>query len=79
MLLHEYRRDFNMLTFVTINIDGVYKEWNFDFIEDLRKMWYAEDYVGPGADDPVVSMEFHGVPMYVNTFDDIVALFGIEE
>lgn len=67
-----------MLTFTTINIDEEYREWNFDSIEQLREMWYAEDYVGPGADDPVTEMEFHGVPMYVNSFDDIIELFGIE-
>lgn len=68
-----------MLTFTTINIDENYVEWNFECIEDLRKMWYAEDYVGPGADDPVTEMEFHGQPMYVGCFDDIVKLFGLEE
>jgi len=24
-------------------------------------------------------MEFHGVPMYVNSFEDIVQIFGLEE
>lgn len=68
-----------MLTFTTINVDGVYKEWNFDSIEGLREMWYAEDYIGPCADDPVTEMDFHGVPMYVNIFDDIIVLFGIDQ
>ena len=67
-----------MLTFTTINIDEEYREWTFDSIEDLRKMWWADDYVGPGADDPVTEMEFCGIPMYVNSFDDIVELFGLE-
>ena len=67
-----------MLTFTTINIDEVYKEWSFDSIEDLRKMWWTEDYPGPGADDPVVEMSFCGIPMYVNKFDDIIELFGID-
>ena len=67
-----------MLTFVTINIDEEYREWRFNSIEELRKMWWAEDYVGPGSDDPVTEMEFHGVPMYVNCFEDIVQLFGLE-
>ena len=67
-----------MLSFTTINVDGVYKEWDFDSIERLREMYYAEDYVGPGGDDPITSMEFCGIPMYVNSFDDIINLFGIE-
>lgn len=66
-----------MLSFTTINIDGAYRNWDFNSIEELRKMFYAEDYDGPGGDDPVTEMEFHGIPMYVNNFDDIVDLFGI--
>lgn len=68
-----------MLEFTTINIDEEYKEWSFDSIEDLRKMWRAEDYVGPGAEDPVTDMDFCGIPMYVNKFDDIIELFGIDQ
>lgn len=64
------------LTFTTINVDGVCREWEFD-IEDLRNEFYEEECCLPGGDDPVTSMEFHGIPMYVNTFDDIVELFGI--
>lgn len=67
-----------MLSFTTINVDGVYKEWDFDSIEQLREMYYAEDYIGPGGEDPITSMEFFGIPMYVNSFDDIIDLFGIE-
>lgn len=67
-----------MLSFRTINIDGVYKEWDFNSIEDLRKMWWTEDYIGPDVDDVVLDMDFYGIPMYVNTFDDIITLFGID-
>lgn len=68
-----------MLDFVTINVDGEYKEWHFDSIEELREKYHKEDYTLAGNDDPVTEMEYRGIPMYVNTFDDIVKLFGIEE
>lgn len=68
-----------MLDFVTINVDDEYRDWHFDSIEELRDFYHADDYTGPGNDDPVTSMEFCGVPMYVNSFDDIVRLFGVEE
>lgn len=65
------------LRFTTINVDGLYREWELD-IEDLRDEFYKEDCQLPGGDDPVTSMEFCGVPMYVNKFDDIIKLFGID-
>lgn len=68
-----------MLNFVTINVDGEYKEWSFDSVEELREFYHEEDYSGPGNDDPVTEMEFFGIPMYVNCFDNIVELFGLEE
>lgn len=73
------RNDVGTLSFVTINVDGKYRQWHFDSIEELRKEYHKEDYDLAGNDDPVTEMEFCGIPMYVNTFDDIVRLFGIEE
>lgn len=67
-----------MLSFVTINVDGEYREWDFNSIEDLREEYYREDYRICSNDDPVTGMEFCGIPMYVNCFDDIVKLFGID-
>ena len=67
-----------MLSFTTINVDGEYREWNFNSIEELRKEYHREDYRICGNDDAVTEMEFCGIPMYVNTFDNIVELFGIE-
>lgn len=68
-----------MLDFVTINVDGEYKEWHFDSIEELRREYYEEEYTLAGNDDPVTEMEFYGIPMYVNSFNDIIDLFGIEK
>lgn len=72
-------RGIGTLSFVTINVDGKYRQWHFDSIEELRKEYHKEDYDLAGNDDPVTEMEFCGIPMYVNTFEDIVKLFGIEE
>lgn len=68
-----------MLDFTTINADGEYRKWSFDGIEALRKEYHSEEADVPCLDDPVTDMEFCGVPMYVDSFDDIVRLFGVEE
>lgn len=66
-----------MLRFVTINVDGIYKQWDFDSIEELREEYCREDYRICGDEDPVTEMEFYGIPMYVGCFGDIINLFGI--
>ena len=71
--------DDEMLRFVTINVDGEYREWEFESVEDLREEYHKEDYQLCGNDDPVTEMEVFGIPMYVNSFDDIVSLFGLED
>lgn len=68
-----------MLDFTTINVDGEYRHWSFDSIEELREEYHREDYRICCNDDPVTEMEFFGIPMYVDSFDDIVKLFGLEE
>lgn len=68
-----------MLDFVTINTDGVYIQWVFEGIEALRKAYHSAEADVPSLDDPVADMCFCGVSMYVDSFDDIVRIFGIEE
>ena len=68
-----------MLDFTTLNVDGVYRSWSFEDVEELRRAYHSDEADVPMLDDPVADMEFHGIPMYVDNFGDIVRLFGIEE
>ena len=67
----------NMIKFTTMNVDGEYKFWNYNSIEELKEMYYAEDYDGPSGEDPVTEMLICDIPVYVKDFDSIVDLFNI--
>ena len=67
-----------MIDFVVLDSAGRYWPWNFENVEHLLREYNSNNYHLPDVDDAVTSFEFHGIPLYVNTFADILNLFGIE-
>ena len=68
-----------MLEFISVNVDDEFRKWSFDDIEALRQQYCSEEADVPSLDDTVTEMTFCGVPMYVDSFGDIVRLFGIDK
>lgn len=68
-----------MLKFTSINIDGERIDWQFESILELKSEFLKEDYDLPGHEDLIISFEMDGVELYVNDFEDILLLFGIEK
>ena len=65
-----------MITFVTINCDDKQREWNFDSVDVLSKAYWTTCDI-PSLDDPIVSCEFMGIPLYFGTFSDLITTFGV--
>lgn len=65
-----------VLFFFTINADGGIRPWRMT-LDDLRNEYYGNCDL-PSLDDPVESFELDGVPMYFDTFYDVIKTFGIE-
>ena len=65
-----------ILFFFTINADGNIKPWRMT-LDDLKNEYYGNCDL-PSLDDPVESFEMDGVPMYFDTFDDVIKTFGID-
>ena len=74
---NENLKDNNTLDFTTINCNDEYVKWSFS-IEELRERYFSEECDIPYGEDTITEFEFNGVPMCVNTFDDIIDLLGIE-
>ena len=55
-----------------------YSLYEYDSVEDLRKELHSEGYRLPANDAPIADCELRGVPIYVDSFMDIVKLLGIE-
>jgi len=65
-----------MLSFTTINCDDKQREWDFDSVDELSKAYWTTCDI-PSLDDPIVSCEFMGTPLYFNTFMELIVTFGI--
>lgn len=64
------------LVFWTINVDGNLKPWRMT-LDDLKNEYYGNCDL-PSLDDPVESFEMDGIPMYFDTFHDVIKTFGID-
>ena len=64
------------LVFLTINVDGSLKPWRMT-LDDLKNEYYGNCDL-PSLDDPVESFEMDGIPMYFDTFYDVIKTFGID-
>lgn len=64
------------LVFLTINVDGSLKSWRMT-LDDLKNEYYGNCDL-PSLDDPVESFEMDGIPMYFDTFYDVIKTFGID-
>lgn len=64
------------LVFWTINTDGNLKPWCMT-LDDLKNEYYGNCDL-PSLDDPVESFEMDGIPMYFDTFYDVIKTFGID-
>lgn len=68
------------LRFVTINIDGKHREWEFDTLEEVRDLWHSEECILPANDDPVTHATMDGkpVPLTDRTFIGLLKELGID-
>jgi len=66
------------LVFTAILDDGSYCRFEFDSVERLRREWYSDDPDVPPNDAPIADCELRGVPIYVDSFIDIIELLGVE-
>lgn len=64
------------LVFWTINTDGNLKLWRMT-LDDLKNEYYGNCDL-PSLDDPVESFEMDEIPMYFDTFYDVIKTFGID-
>lgn len=64
------------LFFITININGEFRQWHMT-LNNLREEYYGNCDL-PSLDDRVTQFEMNELPMYFNTFSDIIKTFGID-
>lgn len=66
-----------VLSFFTINAGGGIRPWRMT-LDDLRNEYYGNCDL-PSLDDPVELFELDGIPMYFDTFYDVIKTFGIDK
>lgn len=70
-----------MLRFTVVNEDGKHIEYAYNSIEELRKEYWSDNIDAdiPSNDAPIVDCELKEIPLYFDTFYDIISVFGIDQ
>lgn len=76
------------IVLTTINIDGIYRYWNADSVEEFHRWWWDENYGGPAGDDEVIEFvvnnggiknDMKALNPAIEVFADIAELYGFDK
>lgn len=70
-----------MLKFTVTNSDGKSVNYEFESIDALSKEYWSDsiDMNVPENDAPVTECEFMGTPLYFDSFEELIYVFGVSK